>query len=45
MISIIEKNIKKKVLIAMGALGKEAIVVPICRYFKTKIIVNEEKYN
>lgn len=30
MIKIIEKNINKKVLIAMGALGKENIVMEIC---------------
>lgn len=29
----------------MGALGKETIVMEICKYFKTKIIVNQEKYN
>ncbi|CAD8125997.1 unnamed protein product [Paramecium sonneborni] len=45
MIKIIENNIKKRVLIAMGALGKEVIVMEICKYFKTKIIVIEEKYN
>lgn len=45
MIKIIENNIKKRVLIAMGALGKETIVMEICKYFKTKIIVNQEKYN
>jgi hypothetical protein len=45
MIKIIEKNIRKKILIAMGALGKEAILFEICKYFKTKIIVSEEKFN
>jgi hypothetical protein len=41
MIKIIEKNIDKKLIyIAMGALGKHKILMDICRYFQTNVVVS-----
>ncbi|KRX05791.1 hypothetical protein PPERSA_02323 [Pseudocohnilembus persalinus] len=44
MIQIIEENKdKKKVYIAMGALGKEDICVKLSRHFQTLLVIKEEK--
>jgi hypothetical protein len=40
MIKIIEKNRDKKLIyIAMGALGKHRILMKICEYFQTSVVV------
>lgn len=43
-IEIIQKNSKKHVLIAMGALGKEDICFKLCKKFQTLIVISENKY-
>lgn len=43
MIDIIEKNRGKHVIIAMGATGKERIMVNLAQHFQTLIILEEEK--
>lgn len=44
MISIIEKNINKKLIyIAMGALGKHRILMGISKHFQTNIVVSEKQ--
>ena len=40
---IINKNLKKHVIIAMGALGKEDICAKLAEFFQTLIIISEEK--
>jgi len=42
---IIDKNRKKHVIIAMGALGKEDICSKLAEYYQTLIIIAEEKFN
>ncbi|KAL4462021.1 hypothetical protein ABPG74_000866 [Tetrahymena malaccensis] len=43
MVEIIEKNRNKRVLIAMGALGKEDICIKLSEYFQTLLIIGEQK--
>jgi hypothetical protein len=43
MIDIIEKNRGKKVIIAMGALGKEDICIKLAQHFQTQLIIREDK--
>ena len=45
MINIIDKNRDKKlVYIAMGALGKQEILIEIAKYFQTLIVVSDSQY-
>ena len=44
MVDIIEKNKQKRCLIAMGALGKERLVLRLSQHFQTLICVRPEKY-
>ena len=45
MIEIIERNKEKKVVyIAMGALGKHAILLKLSKYFQTSIVVSERQF-
>lgn len=46
MIKIIEKNKDKRLIyIAMGALGKHRILMRICEYFQTSVVVTEKQHN
>lgn len=41
MIDIIKKNQNKKLIyIAMGALGKHRILMKLCQYFQTQVVVS-----
>ncbi|KAM3132027.1 hypothetical protein pb186bvf_015911 [Paramecium bursaria] len=43
-IDIIHKNKGKRILVAMGALGKENICIKISEYLQVPILVSEQKY-
>jgi len=44
MINIIEKNRGKHVIIAMGALGKESMMVKLSEHFQTLVCIPEKKF-
>jgi len=44
MIDIIEKNKGKRVIIAMGTLGKEEMMLRLSEYFQTLIVIPEKKF-
>jgi hypothetical protein len=44
MVEIIHENKHKKCLIAMGALGKEKLLLRISQHFQSLICVSQEKY-
>jgi len=44
MVQIIEENKHKRCLIAMGALGKERLILRLSQHFQSLICVRPEKY-